>query len=69
MTDQFKIIANQNCPGRYMVQDTHTGWFFPNLSKIEAEFLSEKLNELSKKIATLTETLENSKFQKEEQHL
>ena len=48
--DEFKFKTDDfSYPNKYMVKQKSTGWFYPNLTKIQAEALCEKFNELISK--------------------
>ena len=46
MESKFTMEFNETL-NSYMIKEKETGWFYPNLSKLEAETLLEKLNEVS----------------------
>ena len=45
----FEVIFDEEVTQKYMVKQESTGWFYPNLSKLEANTLCDKLNETEKK--------------------
>ena len=48
--DEFKFKTDDfSYPNKYMVKQKSTGWFYPNLTKVQAEALCEKFNELISK--------------------
>lgn len=46
--NKFEVIYDEEVTGKYVVKESETGWFYPNLTEMEAETLAEKLNEVSK---------------------